>query len=55
MRTLEQALQELQEAGKTVEIFWLWDGGVEVKAGKEVRNFRSVVEVLPWLQHWYGL
>ena len=55
MRTLEQALQELHEAGKPVEIFWLWDGGVEVKAGEEERNFRSAAEVLLWLQHWYSL
>ena len=55
MRTLEQVLQELHEAGKRVEISWLWDGGVEVKAGEEQRDFRSVAEVLPWLQHWYGL
>ncbi len=55
MRTLEQALQELHQAGKPVEISWLWDGGVEVKAAEEERNFRSVAEGLPWLQHWYGL
>jgi hypothetical protein len=55
MGTLEHALQELQEEGKPVEISWLWDGGVDVKAGGEMRNFRSVPEVLPWLQHWYGL
>ncbi len=53
--TLEQALQELHGAGKPVEIVWLWDGGVEVKAGEEERNFRFIAEVLPWLQHWYGL
>jgi hypothetical protein len=55
MGTLEQALQELHEAGKPVEISWLWDGGVDVKAGGEKRNFRSVPEVQRWLQHWYGL
>jgi len=55
MGILEQALQELHEAGKPVEISWLWDGGVDVKAGEEERNFRSVAEVLPWLQHWYRL
>ena len=55
METLEEALQELHEAGKPVEISWLWDGGVEVKAGEEERTFRSVTEVLPWLRHWYGL
>ena len=46
MRTLEQALQELHQEGKPVEISWLWDGGVEVKAGEEERNFRSVAELL---------
>jgi hypothetical protein len=55
MRTLERALHDLREAGKPLEISWLWDGGVDVKAGEEKRNFRSVSEVLPWLQHWYGL
>ena len=55
MGTLEQALQQLQEAGKPVEMSWLWDGGVEVNAGGEERVFSAVSEVLPWLQHWYGL
>lgn len=55
MQTLEKALQELHDAKKPVEISWLWDGGVEAKAGKEERNFSSVLEVLPWLHHWYGL
>jgi hypothetical protein len=55
MGTLEQALQELHEAGRHVEISWLWDGGVDVNAEGEKRNFRSVPEVLRWLQHWYGL
>jgi hypothetical protein len=55
MGTLEQTLEELHEAKKAVEISWLWDGGVDVKAGDEERNFHSVAEVRPWLQHWYGL
>ena len=55
MGTLEQTLQELHEAGKPIEISWLWDGGVDVKAGGEKRNFRSVPEVQRWLQHRYGL
>ena len=55
MGTLEQALQELLEAGKRIEISWLWDGGVEVNVGGEERNFGLVSEVLPWLQHWFGL
>jgi rubrerythrin len=55
VETLEQTLQDLHEAGKRVEFSWLWDGGVDVKAGEEERNFPSVAEVLPWLQHWYGL
>jgi hypothetical protein len=55
MGTLEQTLQELHEAKKAVEISWLWDGGVDAKAGGEDRNFQSVVEVRPWLRHWYGL
>jgi hypothetical protein len=55
MGTLEQALQELHEAGKRIEISWLWDGGVEVNAEGEERNFGLVSEVLPWLQHWFGL
>jgi hypothetical protein len=37
---LEHALQELHEQGKQVEISWLWDGGIDVKAGDEERNFR---------------
>jgi hypothetical protein len=52
---LQQALQELHEQGKQVEISWLWDGGVDVKAGGEEKNFRRVADVLPWLRHWYGL
>jgi hypothetical protein len=52
---LEQALQELHEQGKQVEISWLWDGGVDVKAGDEERNFRCVADVTPWLRHWYAL
>lgn len=55
MGRLESALQDLHERGKPIEITWLWDGGVDVKAGDEMRNFRSVEEVLPWLQHWYSL
>ena len=55
MGTLEQALQQLQEAGIPVEISWLWDGGVEVNAGGEEKVFSAVPEVLQWLQHWYGL
>jgi hypothetical protein len=52
---LEQALHELHEQGKQVEISWLWDGGVDVKAGDEERNFRFVADVTPWLRHWYAL
>ena len=52
---LAQALQELHEQGKQVAISWLWDGGVDVKAGDEEMNFRRVADVLPWLRHWYGL
>ena len=55
MGTLQQALQHLHEAGKPIEISWLWDGGVDVNAGGEGKNFRSVSDVLPWLQHWYDL
>ena len=55
MATLEQALQELHEAEKPVEISWLWDGGIEVKAGEGESAFSTVAGVLPWLQHWYGL
>jgi hypothetical protein len=29
--------------------------GIEVNAGAEERNFGFASEVLPWLQHWYGL
>src|SRR4051794_21302852 len=32
MGALESALQELHEAGKRMEISWLWDGGIEVNA-----------------------
>jgi hypothetical protein len=55
MGTLERTLQELHEAKRAVEISWLWDGGVDVKAGDEERNFGSVAEVRPWLEYWYGL
>src|SRR3954447_22359503 len=55
MGALESALQELHEAGKRIEISWLWDGGIEVNAGGEEKNFSLVSEVLPWLQHWFGL
>jgi hypothetical protein len=55
MGTLEQTLQELHAAKRAVEISWLWDGGVGVKAGDEERNFPSVAEVRPWLRRWYGL
>ena len=55
MEMLVHALQELHDARKRVEISWLWDGGIDVKAGEEERNFPSVTQVLPWLQHWYGL
>ena len=52
---LEEALQQLHEADKPVEISWLWDGGVDVNARGEERNFPSVGAVLPWLRHWYGM
>jgi hypothetical protein len=55
MVMLEQILQSLHDVGKPVEISWLWDGGVDVNAGGEERNFRSISEVPSWLQHWYGL
>jgi hypothetical protein len=35
---LEQAIQELHQQGKEVEISWLWDGGVDVNAGGEEKN-----------------
>ena len=28
---------------------------LDVKAGDEERNFRSVADVIAWLRHWYGL
>src|SRR5262244_2080888 len=52
---LEEVLQQLHETGKPVEISWLWDGGVDVNARGEERNFPSVGEALPWLRHWYGM
>ena len=55
MGRLESALQELHEGRKLLEITWFWDNGVDVKAGDKIRNFRSVSEILPWLQHWYSL
>lgn len=55
MATLEQALEQLQKSGKTVEISWLWDGGIDVNAGGEEMNFKHIASVLPWLQHWYGI
>ena len=55
MGRLKSALQELHEGGKPLEITWFWDDGVDVKAGDEIRNFGSVSEILPWLQHWYSL
>ena len=55
MGRLESALQRLHDEGKPIEITWFWDDGVDVKAGDEMRNFRTVAEVLPWLQHWYSL
>ncbi len=55
MAAPEQILQSLHEAGKRVEISWLWDGGIDVTAGGEERNFRSISEVPPWLQHRYNL
>ena len=55
MAMLEQLLHSLHEAGKRVEISWLWDGGVDVNAGEEERNFRLVAEIAPWLQQWYSL
>ena len=55
MGSLERQLQKLHDAGKQLEIAWLWDGGVDVTAGDRVETFASVAEVLPWLRHWYGL
>jgi hypothetical protein len=55
MGRLESALQRLHDEGKPIEITWFWDDGVDVKAGDEMRNFRTVAEVLPWLRHWYSL
>jgi hypothetical protein len=52
---LAKALQQLHEQEKEVEISWLWDGGVDVRAGDEERNFRAVADISPWLRHWYGL
>jgi hypothetical protein len=52
---LEKQLQELHAAGKRIEITWLWDGGIEVNAGGEAKLFRTVAEVSPWLQHWFGI
>lgn len=55
MATLEEAVQRLHESAKPVEISWLWDGGVDLNAGGENKSFARLSEVLPWLQHWYGL
>ena len=55
MATLEQTLQKLNDAGKQLQIAWLWDGGVDVKAGERAQHFASVAEILPWLRRWYGL
>jgi hypothetical protein len=55
MGTLEQTLEELHAAKKAIEISWLWDGGVDVKAGDEEKCFHSVRDVQPWLQHRYEL
>jgi hypothetical protein len=52
---LEEALEQLHETGKPVEISWLWDGGVDVSARGEERNFPSVGDVVPWVRHWYGM
>ena len=52
---LQDALQELYDRSKPIKISWLWDGGVDVNADGEERNFPSVGEILPWVRHWYGM
>lgn len=54
MRTLESALAVLQ-GEKSLEISWLWDGGVDVKAGEVERNFERVSQVLTWLNENFRL
>lgn len=48
---LTQALQELHEQGKQVEISWLWDGGVDVKAGTR----KGISVALPTLLRGFGI
>jgi hypothetical protein len=51
MGTLETELQKIYDSEIHVDIGWLWDGGIDVSIGNDVRgNVITIAEVLPWLQ-----
>ena len=52
MGTLETELQKMYDSEISVDIGWLWDGGIDVSIGNgEVTgSISTVAEVLPWLQ-----
>src|SRR5436305_2077041 len=53
---LDTELQKIYDSEISVEISWLWDGGIDVKLGDEMNgyraqtNIRDMAEIIPWLQ-----
>ena len=60
---LATELQRIYNSEITVEIAWLWDGGIDLRVGDKMNgylaeeNVSSPAEILPWLQeaiaHFY--
>jgi hypothetical protein len=60
---LETELQRIYDSEINVRIEWLWDGGITIRLGDEMKGFdaeesvKSVSQILPWLQeaiaHFY--
>ena len=42
---VEAILDDLYASETNVEIFWLWDGGIDVKLGDELNGYRAEGQV----------
>jgi hypothetical protein len=53
---LEEFLQDLYDSEINVVIFWLWDGGIDVRLGDELNGYHAdgqvstVAEAAAWLR-----
>ena len=53
---LEEVLQDLYDSEINVAIFWLWDGGIDLGLGDELKGYdadgqvRTVAEATAWLR-----